>query len=207
MVFRPMPRMEFDESYIERCVLDDGSEVELRLVRPEDKPLMLAAWERLSPESRYRRFFSAKTALTSEELRYLTEMDNVHHLAIGATCRRRGETVALGVARFIRLADRPDMADAAITVVDDAQRLGLGRLLLSRLVAAARERGIERFSCDVLATNEAMRRLLRSLAPVVERSEGPMVTIELPLADVIPVPGRVNKKSLVYRLLALIGRG
>lgn len=202
-----MPGLAFDESYAEECVLDDGTEVELRLVRPDDKPLMLAAWERLSPESRYRRFFSAKGVLTSEELRYLTELDNVDHLAIGASCRRGGETVALGVARFVRMADRPDMADAAVTVVDDVQRLGLGRLLLTRLVAAARERGIERFRCDVLATNEGMRRLLRSLAPVLERPEGPLVTVELPLADVVPAPGCVNKKSLVYRLLALIGRG
>jgi GNAT superfamily N-acetyltransferase len=198
----------FDERYEEDVVLDDRTPVHLRLVRAEDKALMLAAWERLSPESRYRRFFSAKSALSGDELRYLTEMDNVHHLAIGASSRRGGEEVALGVARFIRLTGRPEVADAAITVVDDAQRKGLGRLLLCRLVGAARERGVERFTYDVLATNDAMRRLLHRIAPdAVERSEGPLVSVEMPLADVNCPPGPVNRTSAVYRLLSLIGRG
>jgi len=203
-----MPDLVFDEHYAEEAVLDDGTQIHIRLMRPDDKALLLSAWERLSPESRYRRFFAVKTSLTADEVRYLTEVDNVNHVAIGASCMRDGAEIALGVARFIRLADRPDVADAAVTVVDDFQRKGLGRLLLSRLVGAARERGIERFSCDILATNEAMRGLLHSMAPdSTERADGSTITIEMPLADVVSVPGAVDRKSLMYRLLALIGRG
>jgi GNAT superfamily N-acetyltransferase len=201
-----MTRLDFDEGYQEETVLDDGTPVHLRLVRPEDKPLMLAAWEELSPESRYRRFFAAKSALTTDELRYLTELDNVNHVAMGATTERDGQPIALGVARFVRLTARPAVADAAVTVVDEAQHKGLGRLLLSRLVGAARERGIDTFTCDILATNDAMRHLLKSMAPdAVERSDGPTVTIEMPLADVDVTSGTLNPKSLIYRLLALLG--
>jgi GNAT superfamily N-acetyltransferase len=196
----------YDADYSEKVLLDDGTRAQLRLVRPDDKQLMLDAWERLSPESRYRRFFAAKASLTDAELRYLTEVDNVDHVAIGATRRRRGKVEALGIARFIRLADRPLVADAAVTVVDDAQRKGLGRILLSRLIAAGRERGIERFSCDVLADNDGMRGLIRSLVPdAVERSEGPIVTVEISLDDAAP-PEVEEHKGLLYRLLALIGR-
>jgi GNAT superfamily N-acetyltransferase len=198
----------FDEKYGESVVLDDGTKVHLRLIRPDDKDLMLRAWERLSPESRYRRFFAAKTGLTDAELRYLTEVDHVDHVAIGATRKRRGKPEALGVARCIRFPDRPTVADVAITVVDDAQRKGLGRILLSRLIAAARERGIERFSCDVLAENDGMRGLVRSMVPeTVEHSEGPIVTVEMPLAEAAAAPDADERKSLLYRLLALIGRG
>jgi GNAT superfamily N-acetyltransferase len=203
--------LRFDQAYGEDVLLEDGTRVHLRLVRPEDKQLMLEAWERLSPESRYRRFFAAKTSLSEAELRYLTEVDNVDHVAIGATRKRRGKQEALGVARFIRFADRPQVADAAVTVVDDAQGLGLGRILLSRLIAAGRERGIERFRCDVLADNEGMRNLVRSLVPdPVERTEGPIVTVEMPLADAAAAPEATatdERKGLLYRLLALIGRG
>jgi GNAT superfamily N-acetyltransferase len=196
----------FDEKYGENVVLDDGTKVRLRLVRPDDKDLMLQAWERLSPESRYRRFFAAKTGLTDAELRYLTEVNHVDHVAIGATRRRRGKTEALGVGRCIRFADRPTVADVAITVVDDAQGKGLGRILLARLIAAARERGIDRFRCDVLAENEGMRSLLRSMVPeTIEHAEGPIVTVEMPLAEA--APDADERKSLLYRLLALIGRG
>jgi GNAT superfamily N-acetyltransferase len=200
-------QLEYDERYREKVVLEDGTRATLRLIRPDDKALMLAAWERLSPESRYRRFFAAKANLTDAELRYLTEVDNVSHVAIGATRRRRGKIEALGVARFIRLTDRPLVADAAVTVVDDAQGLGLGRMLLSRLIAAARERGIEVFSCDVLADNDGMRNLIRSLVPdAVERSEGPIVTVEMPL-DEAAAPESGEPRNLLYRLLALIGPG
>jgi GNAT superfamily N-acetyltransferase len=197
----------FDASYAEDVALDDGTKVRVRLVRPEDKDLMLEAWERLSPESRYRRFFAAKTALTDSELRYLTEVDQVDHVAIGATTRVRGKPQALGIARFIRLADRPQVADAAVTVVDDAQGKGLGRILLSRLIGAARERGIQVFSCDVLADNDGMRGLIRSLAPDArEHSHGPIVTVEMPLADAVDAPDVDARKGLLYRLLALISR-
>lgn len=203
-----MPGLVFDRDWSEDVVLEDGTLAHLRLIRPEDKRLMLEAWERLSPESRYRRFFSAKASLSPAELRYLTELDNVHHLAIGASSMRDGVEVAIGVARFIRLAARPEAADAAVTVVDDAQRRGLGRVLLTRLVAAARERGVECFVCDVLADNDAMRGLLHSLAPgAIERPDGRTVTIELPLGEARAEPDAAGARSPIFKLFALVGRG
>ncbi|HYU15602.1 MAG TPA: hypothetical protein VEL05_06015, partial [Candidatus Acidoferrum sp.] len=66
---RPIPRrLVFDAAYGERAVLKDGSRVSLRLIHPRDKALMLEAWERLSPESRYQRFHAVKKGLTEEEL-------------------------------------------------------------------------------------------------------------------------------------------
>ena len=70
----------------------------------------------------------------------------------------------LGVARFARLADQPEVAEPAVTVVDHAQGKGLGSLLLTRLAAAARERGIERFACEFLAVNEPIRYLIEKLS-------------------------------------------
>ncbi len=200
--------MHFDERYAEEARLEDGTAVRLRLVRSEDKAAMRAAWERLSPESRYRRFLAAKQTLTDRDLAYLTETDGTDHVAIGAE-KAGGAGEALGVARFVRLRDRPDTADAAIVVVDAVQGKGLGRLLLSRLAAAARERGVARFSADVLATNAPMLALLKSLAPsAVEHPEGVVVVVDLPTAEAaagpLPPPERT---SPVYRLLKLAASG
>lgn len=180
--------------YTERLTLRDGSRVVLRPIRPEDKQAMVAAFERLSPLSRYRRFLGAKARLTAAELRYLTEIDLVDHVAIvGEGEQGQG----LGVARLIRQPGA-DWGEAAITVADDEQGKGLGRALLERLVLAARERGVTRFRFDVLGSNTPMLTLIRELTPsAVQTAEGPVVHVEVPL----PAPG--ERDAELFRLLAL----
>ncbi len=199
----------FDERWQEDATLDDGTRIHMRLVCATDKPLMLEAWARVSPESRYRRFLCAKSSLSEAELHYLTEVDNVNHVAIGASWQHHGVEQAIGVARFVRLPDRPEAAEPAIVVTDDAQGRGLGRLLLTRLAAAALERGVERFTCQVLASNEAMRALLHELAPgAVEHPEGPVVQVEMSLADVAEaLTPAAPRDSPLRRLLRLFAEG
>jgi len=160
-----MTARHFTLDYTEHAELRDGTKVLLRLLRPTDKGLLDAGFKLLSPESRYARFFTPKSSLSDDELHYLTEIDHESHLAIGAVIERNGEQIGLGIARFIRLADRPDTAEAAIVVTDEVQRQGLGRLLLLRLIAAARERGIERFRFEVLSSNGGMVNLIAAVAP------------------------------------------
>src|SRR5438094_503291 len=134
----------FDGSYREQVALSDGREVELRLTRAGDKEILLRGFHRQSPESRFRRFFTEKATLSASELKYLTEVDGEDHFALGAVETLADGTVeGRGIARFIRLRDRPTVAEAAIAVDDAVRGLGLGRALFRRLCAAARERGVE----------------------------------------------------------------
>ena len=55
-----------------------------------------------------------------------------------------GTDEGIGVARFIRSKTDPGAAEAAVAVIDDWQKKGVGTLLLLRLAAAAREREITR---------------------------------------------------------------
>ncbi len=179
--------MNFTSAYVERILLRDGTPVLLRLLVPEDRDLLRRGFERLSPQSRYARFLAPKQRLTDEELSYLCDIDQRTHFALGAIREDgdgRGNPVGLGIARFIQLKDDPTAADAAIAVADEIQHQGLGRVLFERLCAAAAERGIERFRCDVLGTNTSMQQLLRTVAPVraVDVESGVM-SIEFALPD------------------------
>jgi GNAT superfamily N-acetyltransferase len=188
----------FTLDYVERVVLRDGLEVLLRLVRPEDKPLLRDGFARLSPESRYARFLSPKTSLSDDELRYLCEVDQQTHFALGAV--REEDQRGLGIARFIVIED--GVAEAAITVADEFQGRGLGKLLLLRLCAAATERGIERFRCDVLGSNTSMTNLLAAIAPerTIAVGDGVM-TIELAVPRVAPTESITTApQSAMYRL-------
>lgn len=153
----------FHKDWHEDVWLRDGRSVHLRLVRPEDKAMLADGLAHLSKTSRYRRFFTAKSRLSPRELKFLTEVDGVNHFAIGALLWENNAWSGVGIGRFIRLSDRPDTAEPAIVVVDAMQGLGLGKLILSRLVAAARERGIARFHCEVLAENEPVKALLAGI--------------------------------------------
>src|SRR3954454_6094115 len=105
--------------------LEDGTPVELRQIRGDDKEQLRAGYERLSERSRLRRFLAPKPRLTESDLRYLTEVDGVNHYAVVALL---GEDI-VGVARWVRLVDDPQEAEAAVVVGDPLQGRGIGKLL------------------------------------------------------------------------------
>ena len=149
-----------------------GDEVAFRFIRPDDKPALAAAVTRLSPESQRKRFLTAKPRLTSSELRYLTEIDGIDHVAVLAV-RADDEDSIVGVGRFVRLRDLPDTAEVAIVIGDPYQGQGLGRELGRRLADEARERGIERFTATLLGDNVAAHRLFHAISDRLEgRTEG-----------------------------------
>lgn len=154
--------------------------VRLRPIRPGDRPLIVAAFERLSEESRYRRFFAPMKELTPAALAYLTEVDHHDHEAVVALTREGGDLV--GVARYVRSESDPTQAEAAVTVIDEWQGRGLGRLLLQRLARRARAAGVRQFTALVKVENPAALELLRGLGPVQLAREGSefRLVIDLP---------------------------
>lgn len=166
--------------------LRDGAEIEIRPISPSDRELLRDAFERLSPESRYRRFFGPMPELSDRELDYLTQVDHSDHEALIAIDRHGGEMV--GVARFIRIDPDGSAAEPAITIVDDWQGRGVGSALLHALVARATDEGIRRFDAPVLASNTEAIRVLQQLGHTTRQREGPevLLRIELPVPDTPP---------------------
>jgi GNAT superfamily N-acetyltransferase len=155
--------------------LRDGSRVTVRPISPQDSAPLRAGFERLSEESRYRRFLSPMQELSGPMLRYLTEVDHHDHEALVAV---GADGTIVGVARSVRSRSDPQAAEAAVTVADDWQGRGLGTALLGLLADRARAEGISRFTALMLETNREMLGLLEDLGPVriLERASG---TIEL----------------------------
>ncbi len=158
--------------------LRDGSRVVIRPIEPDDRDALVDGFERLSEESRYRRFFGAVSQLRPKDLDYLTRVDHHDHEALVAMDPETGQ--GAGVARFVRT--EPETAEPAIVVVDDWQGRGLATVLLDALVERAREEGIRRFDAPVLATNADAIRVLERIGHTTKRHAGREVQliIELP---------------------------
>ena len=167
-------------SWRKTITLRDGARATLRPIAPEDKLLLAASFERLSEESRYRRFLTTKDALSAAELDYLVDVDHSDHEAIIAVDPSSGE--GLGVARYIRSADDAEVAEVAVTVADDWQGRGLGRALLDRLTYRARREGVRRFSAVVQSDNRASLGLLEGVGDTRRRFDTGTVelVVELP---------------------------
>jgi GNAT superfamily N-acetyltransferase len=158
----------------------------IRPIRADDGERLSASHARLSPESRYRRFLSAKPELTGADVRYLVEVDGIDHIALVATQPSRPGEPIVAVARCIRVPGSPDTGEVAIAVADALQGQGIGTRLVGRLAELAVAQGITRFRATMLSENLPIQRLLTGLAagPVnrVHHGETTEMELELPCA-------------------------
>jgi GNAT superfamily N-acetyltransferase len=186
--------------------LPDGILVRTRPLRPEDRDKLRNGFARLSPESKYRRFFSAPATLSDATLDYLTRTDGRDHVAIGAELADKGvdTSYGIGIARFVRVAEEPTTAEAAVAVIDEMQHRGVGRVLLHELIEAAREREITTFVCHVLPGNEPVKSLLHDFdAQAVPHLEDGLLTYRLTLPDAADERG----EGAMFRLFRLAAEG
>jgi len=164
-------------------ILRDGGSVRVRAVRPDDRERLRDSIARLSAESLYLRYFTAKRSLTEKEIDAFTQLDFVGRVGLAVTLREADTEQIIGVGEYIVGPgpwDRP-RAEVAFTVVDEHQGRGIGTLLLEHLAKLARARGIREFDADVLGQNRPMMSVfLRSGLPVRRTNEAGVVHMSFP---------------------------
>jgi GNAT superfamily N-acetyltransferase len=161
--------------------LADGAVVMVRELESDDAPRLQRLHERLSPKTVYQRFMTPTPRLSKRTLEQLANVDHVDREALVATTGN--EIVA--VARYVRRPGGTE-AEVAIVVEDTWQRRGVGRILIERLVAGARRRGIRAFSGTMLSENRAAQAMLRAFFPNASvEVNGPELRFR---AQVRPVP-------------------
>jgi RimJ/RimL family protein N-acetyltransferase len=179
----------------EIVTLRDGSQALVRPIRPEDRWRLAEGLKQLSPRSRYLRFHADLEEFTDDQLAYLTEIDHHDHEAWGALDVDDPEAPGMGVARYVRLEDDPEVAEVAVTVVDAYQGRGVGTVLLRRLAASAIEHGIRTFRNYVLAENEEMLQVLDLVGASRREIEPGLLQVDVALPDdpaLLPSPGMAD---------------
>jgi len=135
----------------------------------EDQARIQALVRGLTPRTRYLRFFNGLRELGHAWLERFTRAEPRGDFSLLALARATGAVV--GMAQYS--ADPyPGRADFAVLVADGWQGAGIGKRLVSGLLAMARASGFQRMEADVLAENRAMLQWLQRLGFRVQRDAG-----------------------------------
>lgn len=180
-----------------RLILRDGSTAHVRLARPDDGPALLAFFQRLSTDARYRRFFSAAAVPPPETVaRFTDSSDPRAALTLVVTRTQDGEPRIVATASYF--ARDAHSAEVAFAVDDALRGKGLGTLLLERLALLAVRHGFTHFWAVTHADNKAMRDVFRESGfDVHERLEGGTIEVDL---TVIPTEASVARSELRDRI-------
>ncbi len=185
--------------------LPNEGRVRIRPARVDDLAAIKAGFERLSEESRYNRFFSARSKLSDGLAASLTDIDHVTHFAWGVFDPDRpsdvGDDSGLGVAAARLILDKhATSAEAALTVVDEYQGRGIGRFLVELLVATAADVGATVLRFEILRQNRGMIGLAAGMGATKHAIEGDNSVIEYRL-EVPPPDATAVPAGALYELL------
>ncbi|MFH8220716.1 GNAT family N-acetyltransferase [Streptomyces sp. NPDC018057] len=203
-------------------VLRDGGTARIRPITAEDADRLVSFYEQVSDESKYYRFFAPYPRLSAKDVHRFTHHDFVDRVGLAATVG--GEFIA--TVRYDRIgpAGAPgpapgDEAEVAFLVQDAHQGRGVASALLEHIAAVARERGIRRFSAEVLPANTKMIKVFTDAGYTQKRSfEDGVVRLEF---DIEPTDrslavqrareqraeGRSVRRLLLPGSVAVIGVG
>ena len=141
----------------------------------------MAAVERTSDASLYRRFFGGKRHFSEQEVDHYLNVDFITHVALVAILEEGGQPVIAGGARYV--VSGASEAEVAFVVVDQYQGQGIGAALLRHLIVVARQAGLKRLIAEVLPENAAMLKVFYgSGLQVTTRRESRVVHVDMQLS-------------------------
>ncbi|OEF78602.1 protein acetyltransferase, partial [Vibrio splendidus 1F-157] len=157
LAIRPYP-VELEEN----IVLKDGTEVLLRPILPEDEPLHADFINRVSKEDLYKRFFSDVGEFNHEALANFTQIDFDREIAFVVVRKEQGVPAIIGVSRALINPENTD-AEFAILIRSDLKGVGLGRILMTKVIDYCRAKQTKQMSGMTMPTNRGMLTLAQKL--------------------------------------------
>jgi len=164
---RPYP-----SQYCSRWELKDGSPAVIRPIRPEDEPLMVEFHKTLSESSVHFRYFGTlklEERIAHDRLTRICFNDYDREIALAVDRQGPGGGhEILGIGRLSRTIEAGE-ADFAIIVSDPWQHQGLGTELMEKLIAIAKDEGINHLSGGIMPGNTGMQKICRKAGFQLQR--------------------------------------
>ena len=146
---------------VKNIQLNDGTDIIIRPIRPEDAEIEAKFVRELSNETKYFRFMNHMHELSQEMLVRLTQIDYHNEMALIAVALNDAGEEQVGVARYSTNLDKRS-CEFALVVSDKWQSRGIAHHLMKSLMEVARDRGLEIMDGQVLGNNFKMLELIKS---------------------------------------------
>jgi acetyltransferase len=163
--------------------LPDGQTLLIRPIRPEDEPNLQKIFASLTPEEIRLRFLHPMNTLSHPLAARLTQIDYDREMSL--VVEEKNDAGAAELYGVVQISADPDKerAEYAILLRHDMTGLGLGPMLLRRIIDYARSQGIGEIFGEVLSDNRTMLRLCRAFGFTVksDREEPGIVQVTLKL--------------------------
>ncbi|MBT0731359.1 bifunctional acetate--CoA ligase family protein/GNAT family N-acetyltransferase [Rosenbergiella nectarea] len=180
LAIRPYP-----QKYEQWVSLKDGQQALFRPILPEDEPQLLAFIGQVTKEDLYYRYFSEINEFTHDDLANMTQIDYDREMAFVAVIQENGIDTIIGVTRAISDSDNID-AEFSILVRSDLKRLGLGKMLLEKMISYTRDHGLKQLNGITMPNNTGMIALAKQLGFHCKNSvEDGIVSLRLALKSPI----------------------
>jgi acetyltransferase len=171
MAIHPYP------SYLmESHKLSNDIEIMIRPIRPEDAEIEHEFVRSLSSQTKFFRFFENLNELSPAMLRRFTQIDYDREMALIVTHSEMGKEIGIGVARYTINPDR-ETCEFAVVVADAWQNRGIGSMLMTALIKAAKTRGLNEMIGLVLVENTNMLNLMSRFGFIISQSDDPTIKL------------------------------
>ncbi|ENY83246.1 MULTISPECIES: GNAT family N-acetyltransferase [Sphingopyxis] len=156
------------DDIVVHSVLNDGTAVCLRTIRPDDAGLLRAGIQKLSAESRYLRFFSPAPAMPDAVIERLVDVDGHDHIAWGAICTECEGEPAIGAVHAVRHkagagGDEMRVGEYSIAILDAFHGQGLARMMTAALLVDCLAEGLTTLDVNILSENHAALGLIKAM--------------------------------------------
>ena len=148
----------YQSSIAEQQTFKEGLTVRFRAIRPSDEDQMRRLFYRFSDESVYYRYFTHIKAMPHAKMQQYVNVDYGETLSIVGLIGPPGKGQLIAEARYVKYKDRP-MADIAFVVDEKYNGKGIATYLYLLLIRLAKERGLQGFTANVLASNRSMMKV------------------------------------------------
>ncbi|MGO9146849.1 MAG: GNAT family N-acetyltransferase [Desulfomonilia bacterium] len=168
-IFMPQCASLYPSDINARHAFKNGIEVRFRHIKPSDEEEMRRLFYRFSDQAVYYRYFSPIKTMPHAKMQQYVNVDCNRILSIVALVGPLDQEHIIAEARFVKDRNRP-YGDVAFVVDEEYQGIGIASYLLEMLIRVAKERGLQGFTADVLASNKSMLKVFEKSGLPVKSS-------------------------------------